>query len=131
MFGGGHHFLDFLDACEDGAESDEFGAREARDQSSERGFAAARWTPQQHGGDFVVFDLLAQRFAGAKEFFLADEFIERARAHALGERLVRGVFRHWLWQLGKKTHVRYEFSIEDGHGVPCPYGRGWRWRAAS
>jgi len=31
--------------------------------------------------------LNAEGFAGAEEFFLADEFVEGARAHALGERL--------------------------------------------
>ncbi len=93
VFGGGHDFLDFLDAGEDGAEGDEFRAREAGNHSRERGFAAARRTPQEHRGDLVVFDLLAERFAGAEEFFLADEFVERAGAHALGERLVRRSLR--------------------------------------
>src|SRR5207237_9804411 len=38
--------------------------------------------------DVVAFDLRAQRFARTEKLFLADEFVERARAHALGERLV-------------------------------------------
>jgi len=35
----------------------------------------------------VGFDLNAEGFAGAEEFFLADEFVEGAGTHALGERL--------------------------------------------
>jgi hypothetical protein len=42
--------------------------------------------------------LLAKRFAGAEESFLADEFIERTGAHALGERLVSRVFEGGLGQ---------------------------------
>jgi hypothetical protein len=34
--------------------------------------------------------LNAKRLACAEEIFLADEFVEGARAHALGERLVAG-----------------------------------------
>src|SRR5215467_7589122 len=63
---------------------------EPGDKARERGLAAAGRTPEKHRADVVAFDLQAQRLAGAKKFFLADEFVERARAHALGERLVRG-----------------------------------------
>jgi hypothetical protein len=65
--------------------------------------------------------LLAEGFAGAEEFFLADEFIEGARAHALGKRLVRGVFKRGLRQFGEKAHeVAPLFSDKE-----------FRWRAAS
>src|SRR5205807_10218593 len=87
---GGHDVLDFLDAGENGAEGDEFGARETGDESRERGFAAAGRSPEEHRADVVAFDLHAQRLAGTEEFFLADEFVERARTHALGERLIGG-----------------------------------------
>jgi hypothetical protein len=69
----------------------------------------------------VVFDLLAERFAGAEEFFLTDEFVERARAHALGERLVRGVFGGVLREVGKEAHVF----------APVFSNKELRWRAAS
>ena len=90
MFGDGHHFLDFFDAGEHGAEGNELGACQARDEARERGFSAARRPPEEHGAEVVVFDLNAKRLAGTEQFFLADEFIEGARAHALGERLVGG-----------------------------------------
>ena len=109
VFGGGHDFLDFLDAGEHCAEGDKFRSREARNQARESCFAAARRTPQQHRGDFVVFDLLAQRFAGSQKFFLPDEFIERARTHALGQRLVRGIFERGLGKFGKEAHEHCQF----------------------
>ena len=90
MLGGGHDFLDFLDAGENGAERNEFGAGQARDQARQSGLTTARRSPEKHGAEIVVFDLHAKRFAGAEEFFLADEFVEGTRAHAFGERLVGG-----------------------------------------
>src|SRR5579859_844189 len=138
VFGGSHHFLDFLDACKDGAEGDKFRTCEAGDQTRESGFAAARRTPEEHRGDLVIFDLLAKRFAWAEKLFLADKFIKGTRAHALRKRLACGVLCGGWGKLGEKAHGRYEFSIEDVRGpskvranMPCPYGRRWRWRAAS
>ena len=87
---GGHHFLDFLDAREDGAEGNEVSMREASDNARERGFAAARRSPEEHGAGIVALDLHAQRLAGTEQFFLADEFVERTGTHALGERLIGG-----------------------------------------
>jgi hypothetical protein len=69
----------------------------------------------------VSFDLLPEGLAGAEEFFLADEFIEGARAHALGKRLARGIFKCGLWQLGEKTHDL----------PPLFSDKEFRWRAAS
>ena len=82
--------FDFFDAGEHGAEGDEFGLREARDQPRQRGFSAAGRAPEKHRANVVGFDLQAQRLAGAEKFFLADEFVERARTHALRKRLVGG-----------------------------------------
>src|SRR5207245_1794044 len=87
QFGSGHDFLDFLDAGQDRAERDEAGFGEPRNQTSESGFPAAGGAPEKHGAEMVRFDLNAERFAGAEEFLLADEFVKRAWAHALGERL--------------------------------------------
>jgi hypothetical protein len=86
----GHDVLDFFDAAEDGAEGDEFAAGEAGDDAGERGLAATRRAPEEHGAEIIGFDLEAKRFAGAEEFFLADEFVEGAWAHALGEGLKGG-----------------------------------------
>ncbi len=85
-FGGDHHFLDFLDAGQNGAEGDEFGARFSGDQARESGLAAARRSPEKHRDHVVALDLRAQRLAGTEQVVLADEFVERARAHAVGER---------------------------------------------
>ncbi len=90
VFRGGHHFLDFLDAGENGAEGDEIGARQAGDEARERGFSAAGRAPKKHGADVVTFDLKTKRLAGTEQFFLADEFVERAGTHTLGERLIGG-----------------------------------------
>ena len=109
-FGGGHDFFNFFDAAEDGAEGDEFGARAARDHASESGLAAAGRAPQDHRGDLVVFDLLAQGFAGAEEFFLADEFVESAGAHALGERAGARSLRGWVvggWRKGSRFRLGF------------------------
>ena len=89
-FGVGHDFFNFFDAGGDGAEGDEFAFGEARDEAGEGGFAAAGRSPEKHGGEIIGFDLHAEGFAGAEEFFLADEFIEGARTHAFGERLQGG-----------------------------------------
>src|SRR6266566_5179806 len=64
--------------------------REPRDEARKRGFSATGRAPEKHGAEVVAFDLNAQRLAGPEKFFLADEFIKRARPHALGERLVGG-----------------------------------------
>src|SRR2546425_3595731 len=90
QFGSGHDFLDFLDAGQDRAERDEAGFGEPRNQTSESGFPAAGRAPEKHGAEMVRFDLNAERFAGAEEFLLADEFVKRAWTHALGERLKCG-----------------------------------------
>src|SRR5437879_6617025 len=99
VLGDGHDFLDFLDAGKNGAEGNEFGTGQARDEPGESGLSAARRSPEEHGAEIVVFNLYAKGFAGTKEFFLADEFIKRARAHALGERLIGrghvGLRRRW------------------------------------
>ena len=87
LLGFRHHFFNFLDAAQDGAEGDEFAFREAGNHPRECGFAAAGRSPEQHGAKIVGFDLHAQGFPGAEQFFLADELVESARAHAFGERL--------------------------------------------
>ena len=90
VLGCGHDFLDFLDARKDGAEWQEIGTREPRDEARQRGFSATGRAPEKHGAEVVAFNLTAKRLAGPEKFFLADEFIQRARPHALGERLVGG-----------------------------------------
>ncbi len=52
----------------------------------ERGFADARRTPQNDRTELIALDLHAQRLARSQDVLLADEFLERVRTHALGER---------------------------------------------
>jgi hypothetical protein len=103
FLGFGHDFFDFLDATGDGAEGDEFGFGQAGDEACESGFAAAGRAPEEHRREIVGFDLDAEWFARAEEFFLADEFVEGAGTHALGERLEgRGGFG--LGEGGEEAH---------------------------
>jgi len=101
-----HDLFDFLDAAEDGAEGDEFAARNAGDDTGESGFAAARRAPEKHGAEIIGFDLQAKRFAGAEELFLADEFVESAGSHAFGEGLqgCGGVLEGGVVERGEETH---------------------------
>jgi len=59
-------------------------ARTAENDFGQSSFAGARRAPEDHRGGIIAFDLHAQRFAGADEVLLPDEFVERARAHAVG-----------------------------------------------
>src|SRR6267378_6404035 len=87
VLGFGHDFFYFFYAAGDSAEGDEFAFGEAGDEARDSGFAAAGRAPEEHRGEVVGFDLNAEGFAGAEEFFLADEFVEGAGTHALGEGL--------------------------------------------
>src|SRR5213594_647090 len=60
LFGDGHDLFYLLDARENGAEGDEFGAGQTRDKAREGSFAAAGRSPEKHGAKIVVFDLDAQ-----------------------------------------------------------------------
>ena len=103
FFGFGHDFFYFLDAAGDGAEGDEFAFGETGDEARERGFAAAGRSPEEHRTEIVGFDLDAERFAGAEELFLADEFVEGAGTHALGEGL-EGRGGLGFGEAGEETH---------------------------
>ena len=81
-----HHLLDFLDAGEHGGKLDEVGLGDAGDDLGEGGFARARRAPEDHRGRVIALDLHAQRLARPDQVLLADEFIERPRPHAVGQR---------------------------------------------
>src|SRR6202035_2743713 len=103
FLGFGHDFFYFFYAAGYGAERDEFAFGEASDETSESSLAAAGRAPEEHGVEVVGFDLHPERFAGAEEFFLADEFVEGAGTHALGERL-EGRGGLGLGEVGEETH---------------------------
>src|SRR6266403_2983113 len=105
--GFGHDFFYFFYAAGDSTEGNEFAFGEAGDEARESGFAAAGRSPEEHGGEVVGFDLNAEGFAGAKEFFLADEFVEGAGTHALGERL-EGRGGLGFGEAREKAHVYLE-----------------------
>ena len=104
--GVGHDLLDFLDAGEHGGELDELGLGHAGDDLRQRGFAGAGRSPEDERTDVVALDLRAQRLAGADQVLLSDEFVERARTHAVGERAgaVAGV-------------VAARDGLEEAHGA--------------
>ena len=79
-------FADVLDAGHDRRELHEFRVGAACDQPRERGLARARRPPEDQRMQLTAFERLAQRLARAEHLFLADEFIERARPHAIGQR---------------------------------------------
>ena len=56
------------------------------DQARERGLAGAGRAPEDDRLQQVALDGLAQRLPGRQQILLADELVERARPHALGER---------------------------------------------
>ena len=84
----GHNFFDFLDTSKNGAERNEFGTCQTRNEAREGGLSTAGRAPEEHGAEIVVFDLNAKRFARTEKFSLANELIEDTRTHALGEGLV-------------------------------------------
>jgi hypothetical protein len=87
------------------------------DQSGQRRLADARWPPQDQRMQGAGFQRLAQRFAGADEVLLADILIERARAHAIGQRRPR------------QLDVR--LFVEEAHCGNRAADEDPRWRRAS
>ena len=81
-----HDLLDFLDAGEHGGKLDEVGLGDAGNDLGEGGLAGARRAPEDHRSGVVALDLHAQRLAWPDQVLLSNEFIERARAHAIGQR---------------------------------------------
>jgi hypothetical protein len=94
----GHHLAEILHAGEDGRQRHEarlptrpLRARGrasiggARHEARDRGLAAARGAPQDHGGQLPGFDQRPQRRVRTQQMLLSDDVVERARAHAVGE----------------------------------------------
>ena len=76
----------FGDVAFHAANPDKLGMRNFGDNARERCFAAAGRTGENHGRQAISFDCASQKFSRPENMFLADEFLERARAHARGER---------------------------------------------
>ena len=92
----------------------ELGADGVREQAGERRLAGARRAPQQQAREVAARDRPAERAALADEVGLADELVERPRAHARGERLPLG---RWTEQ-GLGTGARWMCA-------------GWAWADGS
>ena len=86
----GHHRLDFLDPAQHRAERNKLAARRARDQVGQRRLPYPGRTPQDDRGEFVAFDLAAQRFIRTQNVILSDVIVQAVRAHALGQRPLSG-----------------------------------------
>ena len=84
--GVGHDLADFLDAGQHGAERHEASLRRVRDDAGERRLAGAGRAPENDRLQEIALDGFAQRLAGREQLLLADELVERARAHPLGQR---------------------------------------------
>ena len=68
---------------------DEVRVRHLGDHPRERRLAGAGRSPEDDRLQQVALDRFAQRLAGREDVVLADDLVERARAHALGERRSR------------------------------------------
>ena len=104
-----HDLADLLDARQHGAERDEVRARRAGDHPRQRRLAGARRAPQDDRSQPVVLDRLAQRPSRPEQRLLADDLVEGARTHPLGERRGRidgvglGLADRWL-VVGEQIH---------------------------
>ena len=76
---------DVLDAGHDGRQRDELRVGGGRDQARERRLAGARRSPEDQGVQLPGADRGGERLAGTQQVALADELLERARAHAVRE----------------------------------------------
>jgi hypothetical protein len=87
--GASHHVLDLLDAGQHRAEGNKFRTGQPGDEPRKRSLPATGRSPEQHRSEVIILNLHPQRFSGTQQFFLADEFIQGARTHALSKRLMR------------------------------------------
>jgi hypothetical protein len=74
-----HQGLDVLDRARGGGEGDEARPRGPGDDARERGLSGAGRAPEDHGGDAVGLDGVAQEALLAEELFEADHVLELRR----------------------------------------------------
>ena len=89
--GGLHGIANILDAAQNGGNCNEWQIESVRHQPGERRLADAGRPPQNHGVRPMILKRNTQRRAGADQMLLPHYFVERLRAHALGERLQHGL----------------------------------------
>ena len=101
-----HDLFDFFNPADDGGKFDERGFGGVGDDLGQRGFSHAGRSPQNHRRGVVGFQLQTQCFAGSKQMFLADEFIQCARTHAFGQRPLAQIGRGFVCICGIAREVR-------------------------
>ena len=117
--GVGDHLAQVGDATGDGGERRKAGVGESGDHSRDRGFAAARRSPEDAGRGCVGLDRAAERCVGSDEMRLSDDFVEAARSHPSGERRVMiNRLRHF------EERRRIERAVEPGSGHVDSVGVG-------
>src|SRR5579875_136272 len=82
-FGIGHYRFDLFDPAQYGAKGDELSAALSGNEYRQTGFPGAWGPPQDQRGKLAALDLRPQRLARADQMLLAQEFLERPRAHAV------------------------------------------------
>ena len=129
-----------LDAREHRAHRLEVRARQAADHERQRRLARAGRPPEDQRAQLVLLDRAAQRPAGPEDLLLAEDLVERARAHALGERCVgpRLVAGARACAPGRARRRRASRVVSSRAREPCRQptasrrrGGKPRWRAAS
>src|SRR6266699_3256131 len=81
-----HHFSQVGYARRDSTEPDEVCMRLEGNYLSERGLAAARRPPEDHGRNGVCLNAAAQNSSWPQDVLLPDNLIESARSHSCGQR---------------------------------------------
>ena len=130
---GGDGRADVRDARQHGVDGDEVAARGVGDDARQRGLAGAGRPVEDDGAELVGLDRAAQQPARPDDVLLADELVERARAHPGGEG------RFFLSQLGATgvekavrlvhglivARVRANWKLEAGAERRSEFGNLW------
>ena len=104
LLGLGDRPADLGDARHDRRHGPELGADGVGEEARERRLAGAGRAPQQEAREVAPRDRSAERAAIADEVALADELLERPRAHARGQRL----------PLGRRSEQGFGLGAGDG-----------------
>src|SRR4030095_3109702 len=107
----GHDRFDLFDSGEHGAEGYKAGPGLLCYQAGGAGLSCAGRAPEYHGEESILFDHLLQDLAGTNQMGLTQHFVERARAHSLGQRRVSGWRR--FDRFGKQGTRHSRFTIDD------------------
>ena len=79
----GHDLLDLFDSGQHSGKFQEVGFGHARNDLGQRSLPRPRRSPEDERAGIIAIDLRPQRLAWTDQVLLADEFVERPRAHAV------------------------------------------------